>query len=905
MAELTRETLALHLVSAESREPERLVPALAGAEAWIERHTDPRRRGQAVSDFRAALMAAGGAALDGGDPQRVEDALFAAQPESPLSERVFRQAWLIFVDHLARSGDKPPFGGSGKAETWAWIGRSREWPHVDPGNLVARVSGLFGEGLQVVVVRGPGKSAFLASVRRALLGRHGVDALVPPVLPATLDETGGILRPIIERGPLDDEQRKVLPQIRFGEDLVGLLGRLGDKAPVALLLDDAHMQSRAMLLGLPLFLEPAAGRKALLVLAGPDSPNDDGPLADILQDAGARNALTQLQLPTLDPEFTRHLLAAFDRSSGEAERVLAYTQGPFFGGERLRIARAVLADRDFEKFSPEALLPKHDRAREVLAVAAIEGPQFHALAVGGVFQRTEDDLEDLLYDDEFELEGTKVGTCEAAIPSDGRQWVDLQDGLHPVFAFGDVRLAFALRAGIPQEHLAPRAGALRDVLLEKYGPQRAWQIADRLWRLDVLAGRQRRVEALLLGGTDAGRVEFGFRRLLPVLNAQQPYILALARLYGAAMEAGQLGLGQGQVQFADQAFQAAAAAAQRLGRAGPAGEALARVAELRLALAYPEPTRVALDMAQQLLEKANHHRSAARLGMLRAEIFVLEGKLDDALTTLDSTREALVAQKDPAHAALALVRRGRLTWETGRVDEAEALLDQALAEADTARDPRAQAAARMARAFIAAEKMQLDAAMKWLNEAAQLFQSARMPLHIVEVAAAGLQRRHGAAADAEKRLRVVADAFKKAQAGIQFADAWHEVGRALLDQAKHTDALAVLSETLDIRRKARDRFALVRLHEDLGRAAKGQGDARRAAEEFARGRRFAERLGLAHRLGGLDAELELVKGALDGTPDSSLAALIEAANTEVDALEVQWATPPAKAPADGEAAPTA
>ena len=128
MAELTRETLALHLVSAESREPERLVPALAGAEAWIERHTDPRRRGQAVSDFRAALMAAGGAALDGGDPQRVEDALFAAQPESPLSERVFRQAWLIFVDHLARSGDKPPFGGSGKAETWAWIGRSRETP---------------------------------------------------------------------------------------------------------------------------------------------------------------------------------------------------------------------------------------------------------------------------------------------------------------------------------------------------------------------------------------------------------------------------------------------------------------------------------------------------------------------------------------------------------------------------------------------------------------------------------------------------------------------------------------------------------------------------------------------------------------------------------------------------------
>jgi hypothetical protein len=87
VSELTRETVALHLVSAENRDAERLLPALAGAEAWIEAHTDARGAGRAVADFRAALIAAGAAALDGGDPQRVEDALRAeGHAEIPAME---------------------------------------------------------------------------------------------------------------------------------------------------------------------------------------------------------------------------------------------------------------------------------------------------------------------------------------------------------------------------------------------------------------------------------------------------------------------------------------------------------------------------------------------------------------------------------------------------------------------------------------------------------------------------------------------------------------------------------------------------------------------------------------------------------------------------------------------------
>ncbi len=896
MSDITREDLARHLSVADKRDPERLVPALAVAEAIIEGQTPATVRGAAVRDFRAALHAAGVAALDGGDPQRVEDALVANTPDTPLAEGVFRAAWLAVVDHLARSGDKPPFGGSGRAETWAWVGRSRPWPFVDPGNLVERVAGLYGEGLQVVVARGPGRSAFLAALRRALLGKHGTDALVPPVLPAAQDDIGGILRHYIEKGQLPEELRKVLPQIRYGEDLLGLFGRLGDQTPVACLLDDAHMQSRAVLLGLPLFLEPSPGRKALLVLGAPDNPQDDGPLTDVLADAAARNNLTQIGLPQLDPEFARHLVAAYE-SALAPQALLQSTQGPFFASERLRIAHAILRDTSGVPFQPEPMMPKHGRAREVLAVAALEGDSFHAFAVAKLFGKSEDDLEDLLFDDEFELEGEVVGTCEGAVSAQGRAWVDLADGLHPVFPFTDMRLGAALRAGIPPQAKAPRAGAIRDALLDAYGQTHAWQIADRLYALDVLAGRNRHVEGLILGATDAARTEAGFRRLLPVLNTQEPYRLALARLYGAAMECGAMAAQQGQVPLADQAFQAAAAAGERLGRPGPAGEALARLAEIRLALALPQPTVVALDLAEKLLNQGGHKRSAARLGLLRAEVRILEGVLPEAITLLEGARAALLEQGDPAHAALALVRHGRLVYEHGRGDEADTMLEKAIEEADKAGDPRARAASRMARAYVAAERGQLDRAFQWLQEAAQLFQAVRMPVHIVETAAAGLQRRHGGAAEAEGRLRTMADAFQKAGAAVQWADAWQEVGRALLDQKKYPEALAVFDEIVEVRKRSRDRFALIRLYEDLARAAQGVDDAARAAAELSRARRLAERLNLPVRLGTLDASLAMLIPALESRPDSNLEQIRAAAGADIDTLEALWAAPPQAAAA--------
>lgn len=887
----SRESVAQALAANGQHDAERLLPALAAAEAIIKRETPSRACGTAISHFHEALTTSGASALDGGDPQRIEDTLVSTHADSPLAERTFRHAWLALVDHLTRSGDKPPFGGTGAAETWAFCARSKPWPFVDPGNIVGRVTELFGAGPGVVVLRGPGRSSMLAAIRRAILAKHGVDALVPPVMPAARDELAGVLRPLLERAPLNDELKKALPQVRFSEDLIGAFGRVGDQAPVALLLDDAHLQSRAILLGLPLFLEPSPKRAALLILGAPDQPQDDGPLGDVLFDASARNVLTQIALPGLDPEFTRHLLQAYDRPASDADGLLKTCTGPFQPAEKLRIARAVLADPAPEKLDLESLLPKNNRAREVLAVAALEGEAFHANVVGRLFGRTEDDVEDLLFDDEFELDGEAVGTCEKAVPAEGRVWANLPDGLHPVFSFGDARLSAALRAGLPPEVRAQRAGALRDVLLELYGAEHVWQVADTLFRLDVLAGRTRHIEGYVLGLADANRVQLGFQRLVPVLNTKEPYRLALARLFGAATEAGQLGAGQGNIQMADRAFQAAAAAAQRLGRIGPAGESMARLAEMRLALALPGPTTAALDVAEQLLAKANSTRSVARLGMLRGEVKLLEGDLDGAFTHFETARSGLLAQNDTGNAALAGLRSARIVFERGDGDDAQARLLQAMAEADASGDARARAAARLSRAFISAEMGLLDVAFPLLQEAAKLFESIRMPVHIVETMAACLQRRHGGAVEAEKRLRTMAEAFKTAGAAIPWADAWHEVGRALSDQKLYTDALSVIGETLEVRRRARDRFSLVRIHEDLGTAAEGQGDVVRAATELARARAIAVKCGLAGRQGRLDASLERLRSSLDGRPEAELDTIIASATAEHEALEGLWAAP--------------
>ena len=894
----------LPLIAAETHSPATLRAALNAAEARVRASTPAPVADRAIQALHQGLERAGAATLAGGDPQAIEDALYAADPTAPLSEKVFRNAWLAFTDALARTGDKPPFGGSGAAESWAFTARSVPWPYVRHTAPLDQVLAAFGQGVRVVAVRGPGRSSFLAAVRRGLLARHGVLALVPPVVPAARDDVTGLLRPVLGRAPLDQQIAQALDQLRLGEDLIGVLGRAGDKEPVAFLLDDAHLQGRSVLLGLPLLVEPAPERRALVVLACPDEVGHDGPLAEVLADAKERDILLDIRLPAWDADFAADLLQArFGEVPAEWPALLAQVG---VGREAVRLGeahrwledlagdRAHGAERLRAGFNPSPLLPKHVGAQRILALAAIEavaGGDFHAFTVGGLLGKNEDYIEDLLHDDEFELDGAVVGTCEGAV-APGTLWASLPDGLHPAFSFVDPRLASALVATLEPQDLAERAGGLRDALLNKYGPAGVWQVADRIWRLDMTSKRPRQVQQLLVGTQNPARIEMGFRRMLPILQAQNPYRLALARLYGTSMEFGALAASQGKVQHADQAFQAAAASAQRLKRPGPAGEALARLAEVRLAVALPRPAVAALDVAEPLLQSGGHTASLARLLLLRAEARVLEGDLRGAEVLLRTGVKRLKETHDRGHEALGLMRLGRVLFELGDEDAGLTALDESIHVADASNDPRAAAAARLGRAHLFAEQNQLEPAFKLLNEAAAAFQAVGMPVHVVEVAAADLQRRHGNAAGAEKRLRAVADAFKQAQAAVQWADAWHGVARCLLDLDKPTEAAAALIEVIELRKRARDRFALVRVYEELGQALTRQGDFVRAYLELSHARRFAERLGMSRRLGRIDADLAKLTSALDGLADLSAADLRARAASAIDELEALWAAPP-------------
>jgi hypothetical protein len=127
---------------------------------------------------------------------------------------------------------------------------------------------------------------------------------------------------------------------------------------------------------------------------------------------------------------------------------------------------------------------------------------------------------------------------------------------------------------------------------------------------------------------------------------------------------------------------------------------------------------------------------------------------------------------------------------------------------------------------------------------------------------------------------------------VQWADAWHGVARCLLDQQKFTEAGTELLEIIEVRKRARDRFSLVRLYEDLGEARMGQGDPAGAFVAFHTARAFSDRLKLAARLGGLDGRLHAVRAALDGEANADADALQTQAQGDVEAMEAVWARPP-------------
>jgi predicted ATPase/DNA-binding CsgD family transcriptional regulator len=169
-------------------------------------------------------------------------------------------------------------------------------------------------------------------------------------------------------------------QARLFELLLGLLGRLGEQAPLVLVVEDLHWadQSTRDLLA---FLVRNLRRERILVVV---TYRSDEPLSDrlgpYLAELDRGGPVQRLELPRLDRAETIAQVAGIlgtTPPTGLVGAIYARSEGnPFFAEELLRAVRAgsdilPATVRDLLRGRVEAL---PEPAREVLAVVAVAGP---------------------------------------------------------------------------------------------------------------------------------------------------------------------------------------------------------------------------------------------------------------------------------------------------------------------------------------------------------------------------------------------------------------------------------------------------------------------------------------------------------------------------------------------------
>ena len=209
-AEVARAVEALTRTDGPSEE--RLQAALsAGVEFLLAQHEYSGRGREAASHLLDGIATVGTRLMDPGVPQVLEDTVLRANPDSPVEEQQLRRAWVRIADELARTGDRPA-AGPGQLETWAFTAISRPWPFVGRNDAIDTVLNLAMNGQQVVVVRGPGRSAFLAALRRRLLA-ESPEIVVPPPRVASAPDWPDLLPDVLHNGPLPPEVSDVAQRL--------------------------------------------------------------------------------------------------------------------------------------------------------------------------------------------------------------------------------------------------------------------------------------------------------------------------------------------------------------------------------------------------------------------------------------------------------------------------------------------------------------------------------------------------------------------------------------------------------------------------------------------------------------------------------------------------------------------
>lgn len=622
------------------------------------------------------------------------------QPALPARDRV---AAIELPAELRARSEMPLVGRAGElselSRIWEAVSHGPDGPDVRNRRQTPRVLCLAGEA-------GIGKTRLAAELARrahdaggvVLAGRAPREALVPyqpflealrqyfsaaPVadLRAAVSEFGGELARLVP------EIRRRVPELvpsaadepeteryRLFESVVGLLGAISARTPILLVLDDLHWADRPTLLLVRHLARATASTRLLTLIAYRGEETNDG-LRDVIVDLRRESLLTQLEVAGLSEQETAALVRV--RSGETPSRALArelhaVTDGnPFFIEESVRhlLGSGVRVGEATASDLRRLGLPDGVKQTITLRLARLRPETIDWLRVASVLGRDFDPalLEDLmaLNEDDF-LAALEEALDAGLIAESGR--------VAGRYTFSHALIRETLYEGMSAQRRARIHGRVAEALESAEQQVSLGALAHHFTRAGRRADADKAISyatraaaeaTALLAHEDAAE---HYSRALDLLGRTEPD--AGGRRCELLLALGEARVRSGEAASAREAFQEAAALAERIGDR----TALARAA-VGASRPYVQPPGVVdtelIAMLERALELTAGEFTLDRVRLLSRLCGAVYYSDQRARMAELSDEARVIAEQlgDPEALAHSRAARRRAVWEPGRLAE--------------------------------------------------------------------------------------------------------------------------------------------------------------------------------------------------------------------------------------------
>ena len=654
-----------------------------------------------------------------------------------------------------------------------------------------------GEGMRVLVGRcvdiGDGELPY-APITGAL--RRLVASLLPEEVEAVFGPDRTVLARLVpDLAETDDRagDPAAFAKARLFELVLRALGRLGERAPVVLLIEDLHWADGSTRDLLRFLVRSAVSERLAIVLTcRTDGLPRGHPLRPYLAELGRDPRVTRITLaPFTRAELADHvaLLSTAPLSAAALDRLYERSEGNAFYTQELLAAAGDAGSGPLPASLRETLLVRLDRlpepARQVVRVAAVAGRRVDQELLARAAGLDERELGDAL---------RAAVAEEVLVPSDGGE----------AFAFRHALLREAAYAEVlPGERARLHAALARDLEahpgLAGPGPAGAAELAHH-WQ--AAGQREAALAAFVRAGQEAERV-YAFPEAL--------------RHYQRALELATDGSGEiDRVRVTESAA----------GVANATGE-----------------HALAIALGTRAIELVDAGADPLRAGVLHARLarFLHEAGRGEEARRLSARAVELIPREPTRERALVLEAHARMLLLAGRVDAARPVVEEAIAIARGLGARDVEAAALSTR--VITQHGSADAAAEAGREALQAARAAGDPETLL--------RAHVNAAEALDQAGDVQAANDLAQAGVEEArrlGVERGLGTSLRGYVAHRlvklgrldEAAAAVEDAL---RSSPSGVAAASLHQTAAVIAARRGDAEAAAAAVARSKPHAAEAG--------------------------------------------------------------